>query len=68
LLILTIFDSSFFPKTIVQLVNSFTCEEDKTINSCSCKAAALCILRQNCTECSLTIEQFYTVYVTEVGF
>lgn len=68
LLILTIFASSFSPKTIAQLVNSFTHEEDKMINSCSLKAATLCISRQNCTECSLTMEQFYTVYVTEVGF
>lgn len=31
LLILTIFASSFSPKTIAQLVNSFTHEEDKSI-------------------------------------
>lgn len=52
----------------MQLVNSFTCEEDEMISSCSLKAAALCISRQSCTVCSLTIEQFYTVYVTEIGF
>lgn len=58
----------FSPRAIAQLGNSFTCEEDEMINSCSLKAAALCISRQSCTVCSLTIEQFYTVYVTEIGF
>lgn len=38
------------------------------IDSCSLKAAALCISKQICTECSLTIKRFYTVYVTKVGF